>query len=67
MLFLNGDQNVIDDISKMRIYDLPGKLILESHKQFENRFNLSNISAGTYIVSLLYKNKFITHGIILKI
>lgn len=66
VLFLSGDQNVIDDISKIRIYDLSGKIVLESNKQFEGKFNLSSIFTGTYIVSFLYKNKFITHSIILK-
>lgn len=65
-LYISADDSIIDDIKEIYIYDLSGKLVFRNNGNSKKGINISELSAGSYFLSFLYKDAIIKYGIILK-
>ena len=55
-----------NEISKIEIYDLFGKKLLAKEKENLNRFNLSQLSSGVYLVKIFSREMIEVKRIIKK-
>lgn len=67
MLTLIVSENRIDEFSSVQIHDVQGKLVKQIDKiSNENQIDVRNLSAGSYTLSLLQKNKVVAKAKFIK-